>query len=171
MSQLLESRTWWLRLEISRQLPDFAALLSNQVVLAVLAPLFLTLLTDPVCSVREMTYRRLSLNRQRERDIRGASALAGRKPAARRASALPDHHLREVAEVRRPRGASEETRSLQIFLMCCPSFVPLLSKNSFKQLIRPVIVYLARDRVPAVRQMALEMILNEPGTRQRGIRA
>ena len=57
MTQLLESRTWWLRLELSRQLPDFAALLSSQAVLATLAPLFLSLLADPVSSVREMTYR------------------------------------------------------------------------------------------------------------------
>ena len=56
MNQLRESHTWWLRLEIARQLPDFAAVLSSQAVLSLLSPLFLTLLTDSVCSVREMTY-------------------------------------------------------------------------------------------------------------------
>ena len=55
VNHLRETHTWRLRLEISRQLPDFAAELNSQVVLKVLAPLFMDLLNDPVCVVREMT--------------------------------------------------------------------------------------------------------------------
>ena len=166
MTQLLESRTWWLRLELSRQLPDFAALLSSQAVLATLAPLFLSLLADPVSSVREMTYRcALSF-------IHSALTLPTRSSAPRStpirsaACSSSTSSSRSLSPLS-TRSAKWDLRPLssQLFLLCCPSFVPLLSKASFKQLIRPVIGVLARDRVPAVRQMALELVLQEPGSR------
>ena len=46
--------------------------------------------------------------------------------------------------------------------MCVPQFVPLLSKNSFQSLVRPVLLILAKDRVPCVRQAVLELVVNEP---------
>lgn len=49
-----------------------------------------------------------------------------------------------------------------MFVMCCPSFVKLLSKNSFKRLIRPVLLTLAKDRVACVRESVLELIVDEP---------
>lgn len=50
-----------------------------------------------------------------------------------------------------------------MFVLCCPAFTKLLAKRSFKTLIRPVILRLANDPVPNVRECILRMIVNEPG--------
>lgn len=56
-----------------------------------------------------------------------------------------------------------------MFILCCPAFTKLLSKHSFKEMIRPVIQRLAKDPVPNVRECVLHMILNEPSEDWRGV--
>ena len=55
MESLRETRQWRMRVEVVRQLPKLVGILPKVVVLEAVAPVFLTLLNDPVEIVRRET--------------------------------------------------------------------------------------------------------------------
>ena len=157
VNRLQETRQWRMRVEVVRQLPKLVRILPKGVVLDAIAPVFMTLLTDPVEIVRRETW-----------DCAGA---------LRRRSACAFVVLNAAMEANPKRGVvylfqiilfakSPKYNTRELFLLCCPQLKRLLSSHSFKKMIRPIIVMLAADRVACVRECVVDLILDEPGVKE-----